>query len=48
MSFIFLFQIDTQDVDGLETGRPVCNSASNKAAVCIFSFLCPNLEKKCD
>lgn len=39
--FFFLTQIDTQEVDGLENGRPVCTAASNKAAVsirtCLFS-----------
>lgn len=30
--FFFLTQIDTQEVDGLENGRPVCTAASNKAA----------------
>lgn len=39
LNYFFLFQIDTQDVDGPENGRPVCASAANKAAVCIQSCL---------
>lgn len=34
-----LLKIDSQDVDGLESGPSVCPSASNKAAVCIHSFV---------
>lgn len=36
--YVFLPQIDSQDVDGLESGPSVCPSASLKAAVCIYSF----------
>lgn len=39
LNAFFLFQIDTQDVDGPQNGRPVCASAANKAAVCIQSCL---------
>uniref|UniRef100_G3NMR5 Transmembrane protein 63B n=1 Tax=Gasterosteus aculeatus aculeatus TaxID=481459 RepID=G3NMR5_GASAC len=34
------YKIDTQAVDGLENGRPVCATAANKAAVCIQPCFC--------
>lgn len=37
--YAFLPQIDSQDVDGLESGPSVCPSASLKAAVCIHPFV---------
>lgn len=38
--YVFFFlQIDSQDVDGIESGPSVCPSASLKAAVCIHSFV---------
>uniref|UniRef100_A0AAQ5X6K0 Transmembrane protein 63Ba n=1 Tax=Amphiprion ocellaris TaxID=80972 RepID=A0AAQ5X6K0_AMPOC len=38
VNMCFLYQIDSQDVDGMENGQPVCASAANKAAVCIFIY----------